>query len=347
MHRFRRFGVIALGLSVLVAGAVAGARPWSGAPAVPVARAASTWSVTAGGHAPGGVDMIAFFPRTLTISLGDTVNWTMAGFHTVTFNPGQPHLPVFVPGDAPGELQGGPGLFPFPPGPSVPTGPYDGSRQISSGTPQSDSDPPFSLTFTKAGVYQYECLIHPGQYGSLTVLPAGSSAPETPTDAVVRGQDQFAEALAAIQHGVAAVRNASANQPNGSQIAAVAAGISLGDATADIFISDTTTITRGGTVVWTNADPHEIHTVTFTSGGPEPEFVEVLPNPMGRPKLVVRANVAGPAGGNVYTGSEYVNSGILDVGSSWALRFDTPGTYKYLCLVHSDVMRGTVVVTGP
>ena len=56
--------------------------------------------------------------------------------------------------------------------------------------------------------------------------------------------------------------------------------------------------------------------------------------------------MAGPAGGDTYTGQGYVNSGIMGPGTPFALRFDAPaGSYEYLCLVHPE-MKGRVTVGG-
>jgi plastocyanin len=42
-------------------------------------------------------------------------------------------------------------------------------------------------------------------------------------------------------------------------------------------------------------------------------------------------------------------SGALETGngSTYELTFTTPGTYRYNCAVHGDLMTGTVVVLGP
>lgn len=46
---------------------------------------------------------------------------------------------------------------------------YDGTGYVSSGVLAI----PKPLTFTKPGRYEYECLIHPGMEGYITVQPAG------------------------------------------------------------------------------------------------------------------------------------------------------------------------------
>jgi plastocyanin len=110
------------------------------------------------------------------------------------------------------------------------------------------------------------------------------------------------------------------------------------------FLPEQLTVRRGDTVAWSLADPTEIHTITFTSGAPAPELVEVRPQPNGPPQLVIPAQVAGPAGGTTYTGSGYLNSGIKLAGTAFVLRIDAPaGTYQYVCVVHPN-MKGTLVV---
>ena len=58
------------------------------------AHAAQTWQVTVGTDTEDGTELTTYLPHNLTINAGDTVNWSFAGFHTVTFNAGQPALPL-------------------------------------------------------------------------------------------------------------------------------------------------------------------------------------------------------------------------------------------------------------
>lgn len=96
------------------------------------------------------------------------------------------------------------------------------------------------------------------------------------------------------------------------------------------------------------------HTVTFTSGGElpplfVPDIVDgtPVPSPEGPPRLQINPLVAFPDGRAEYDGTGVVNSGIdvmrADQGP-YTLKFTTPGTYEYVCVVHSLVMKGTVVV---
>lgn len=313
--------------------------------------AAQTWNVQVGGGgdqpagAPPAYDAQSFGPNPVIIRVGDTVRWTFTGPHTVTFNSGKPQQPDIVPGPNPGELMIAPGFGPI--GVTGPVTSYDGTAQVSSGVaflavpPPPNGPPTFSLTFTKPGLFGYVCVIHPGMRGEVEVREAGAPLPESPAQALARGQVTLQTLAGKAKADAAAVRPVQA----GTVHAALAG---LGDgfgASALAMINGTMTVRRGDSVVWTVADPFEIHTVTFMSGATPPEFIEPRPQPAGPPLLVIPANIAGPAGGDSYTGTAYANSGILGPGDSYILRFDAPaGTYDYLCVIH-PWMTGSITVT--
>jgi plastocyanin len=121
----------------------------------------------------------SFYPRHLTIHVGDTVEW-IGGFHTVTFGPDatrhqlEQNVFVLVP-----QKSGPPKLVfnskvAFPSGGST----YNGTGFVNSGVlalntpPNSKAPPSFKLTFTAAGTFDYDCLVHPGMDGTITVAPA-------------------------------------------------------------------------------------------------------------------------------------------------------------------------------
>jgi plastocyanin len=127
-------------------------------------------------------------PETRTISAGQAVTFTMAGqyrseVHTVTFGPEKVRASVEknflgpVPGVSPPTL----GLLPigvYPsdqPSSAAPT--YDGANHgngfWNSGLLDNDRASPFpqsvTITFTKAGTYDYECVIHEHMDGRIVV----------------------------------------------------------------------------------------------------------------------------------------------------------------------------------
>jgi plastocyanin len=103
----------------------------------------------------------------------------------------------------------------------------------------------------------------------------------------------------------------------------------------------------------------EVHTATF---GSDPNSSSSYLNPIlagfeGRaPTLDGRGVYPSDAPGTLASmssslhGNGFWNSGVMDstratkqIPSSGTLRFSTPGTYQYYCLIHSN-MHGTIIV---
>ena len=305
-----------------------------------VAKAADTWNVQVSGASADMASMAqAFFPDPLLIHVGDTVRWTWAATdapHSVTFNSGKPELGLFAPGPAPEQVVAGPAFFPM--GPPSPVS-YDGTQQLNSGVPEPGGT--YSVTFTRPGIYAYVCSFHPGMRGQVEVREAGAPLPETPAQATARGQATAAYLISRIQGEAALVKSAAAGT-----VHTAAAG--LGDGygiTALAFLPTNVTVNRGDSVAWVLADPFEVHTITFLSGATPPDLLLPQPQASGMPLLVLNPAVAGPSGGNTYTGQGIVNSGIVEPGNGFVLRFDAPpGVYQYTCLIHPS-MKSTVTVT--
>lgn len=122
-----------------------------------------------------------FFPRTLTIHVGDTVTW-IGDFHDVAFGPEPLRDQLEKQRLSSVTLKNGQTVLAINPKIALPSGgaTYDGTGFVNSGLlflragPNAKAPPSYSLTFTKAGTYEYDCLIHPGMDGSITVLPAGA-----------------------------------------------------------------------------------------------------------------------------------------------------------------------------
>ena len=130
-----------------------------------------------------GAEITAFFPAQLSVHVGDTitfVNHDQTDIHTVTFGPEAMRSSIEKPFAAPQGHQvllnplGG---LPSDP----PAGPvrYDGSNHgngyLNSGVLQPQGSPAaagpksFSVTFTKAGTYHYECVVHQNMDGTIVV----------------------------------------------------------------------------------------------------------------------------------------------------------------------------------
>jgi plastocyanin len=301
--------------------------------------------VGGGGDQPPGApptwEADAYGPDPLIIHVGDTVKWSFAGGHTVTFNSGQKELPLILPGKNPGELMIGPAFFPQGiPDPSKPVS-YDGTQQINSGIMGDQPNQSISLTFTKTGLFGYVCMLHPGMRGNVEVREASAPLTETPAQAKARGLVTLQTLAGKVKADAQQIRPIN-NGPLHTALAGI--GDAFG-ASALGFFPGNIQVKRGDWVTWTQADPFEIHTVTFTSGAAVPDFVTPQPQAAGPPTLVIAASIAGPSG-DTYTGTGIFNSGILTYGNMAAFKIDAPpGSYDYFCVVH-PWMKGTVTVTG-
>ena len=350
-----------LGIAALVALLLMTLGP--GAAAAAPQAAPATWHVVIGGEA--GVEPVEqgpvprwtfmrFYPAAITIDVGDTIHWTLATteLHTVSFlAPGQA-LPAFeVPEGGGGQRMLINPQVAFPAG-----GPrYDGTAYANSGQLDKGGQAPtdYSLTFTEAGTYPYLCIVHThpgadgkpeGMLGVVTVQPAGAPYPQTQAQIDAAAAAQLAtDTRMATQAEPAATQVTTAPGPNGTTMYNVNVG--YGDMMMDYmrFAPSELTIAQGDTVVFTQRAPGAPHTVTFASGGAEPDLVLPEPQPGGPPKLVLNPAVLNPAGGRVYSGTGYFNSGWLNGATtpapgprSYALTFDTPGRFAYYCVLHDD-----------
>ena len=297
-----------------------------------------TWQAHVGGATPDeAVQAMAFLPTQLTIDEGDTVTWTFAPVHTVSFLSGgnPPELVTMTPDG----LLLSPAVA-FPSGGPV----YDGTGYVNSGVlPAGPDATSFALTFSKAGAYSYVCLLHPGMAGQVIVQAAGAAYPETQASATARGQAELYSKLSA---GNTLIQNSkvTSTSANGATNYAVNNGIGGNQTTVLRFLPTELTINAGDSVTWTQNDPHEIHTVTFYDpAGEKPIFTDVQPQENGPPKFFIRN--AGPEGGNTVDKVGFYNSGIMAPGQSYTLTFSKPGTYTYLCAVHAaEGQVGTIVV---
>lgn len=147
--------------------------------------------VLAGALSPDRQDglVVSFGPKDTTIGVGETVTWTVLGPHTVSFGAteaersaivkapdGSVHLNPDSFAPAGGEGQPAPPEEEGPPPDDAPPtvingGSYDGTGFRNSGIVL--SFPPalfqYTLTFEKAGSYEYFCLIHPEMSGTVSV----------------------------------------------------------------------------------------------------------------------------------------------------------------------------------
>jgi plastocyanin len=338
--------------------------------AVPAAAAARTKTVYAGGPAKWaaalqkhyGAGVNNYLINKVTINAGDTVDWNgaslAAGFHSVDIPAkGGQDLPLFVPTTTPPTLVSGvtdanndlfwfngklpiigfnPALF-APSGGNV----YNGSSRIDSGVPGGPTPPPdFKVTFTKPGTYHYFCDVHYGMEGTIVVRAAGRPVPSARRDANVLKAEE--------QHYVAEAKSTDRTKTHGANVSLGASA--PGGLEVFAMFPSTLTVKKGTTVRFSMSKfTRETHTATF---GPASylnnlvnEFAPPTPTPIGLypsdPASIVLTQTS--------HGNGFANTGALDQdngtpqGPSNTITFSQPGTYHYICLIHS-FMHGTIIV---
>jgi plastocyanin len=323
----------------------------------------AVWTVLVGGEAAispqeygmaGAWQFMRFYPENITVNVGDKIVWKLKGSepHTVTFPvPGGMIPGLIIPENNSSERLLLNPLVILPQG--GPT--YNGTAPTGSG--QLDVEPNFpreyNLTFTKPGTYEYFCGFHSMMKGNVTVQPAGTPYPKTQEQIDSETAKQISADMEAALKALPRAENVSVRPgSNATTIHEVKLGYGDGIISWMRFVPTNLTIYAGDTVEWTRDDVEMPHTVTFLSGGKEPDLFPVEPQQMGPPKFVLNPAVQMPAGGKVYSGKGYFNSGViwgtmipLPGPSSYALTFDTPGSYNYLCVIHDYMgMKGQIMV---
>lgn len=140
-------------------------------------------TVLAGHDGAGAVAWLRFFPETLKIKVGTTVNFKLGTTkepHTITFGPAAYReeieksftTPVIEGGPPPKLLVNPVAAYPSDPPPLPPlTGTNHGNGFLNAGILQAAGPNPSSvqITFTKPGTFKYECEIHAGMDGKIVV----------------------------------------------------------------------------------------------------------------------------------------------------------------------------------
>ena len=137
-----------------------------------------------GTQAGQGPLVIEFLPKTIHAKVGQKLTWAFVGLHTVSFDVPKyfPLLTVANNGTVAVDQRdlvpkGGPGFaetYPDSAGDlyNVDGGTWNGSGFRSSGLSPNSGDnqvSAFTIAITKAGTYQYACLIHPRMVGTVVV----------------------------------------------------------------------------------------------------------------------------------------------------------------------------------
>jgi plastocyanin len=307
-----------------------------------------------------GAAMDGYFPATIHIHVGDTVLWKRNSneIHTVTFLGNMTQAPVLlVP--MPNAPQGAMMINPQAGFPSMPKdGTYDGTTFANSGImgPDQGQASQFSLTFTKAGSYQYICVVHgvEDMIGTVVVEDASVSVPTQAADDT-QGKtemDALTAKIPAIAKEAVAEIPADTKNADGSTNHFVLVGYTEGMIDLDFYFPQALQVNPGDTVTWTFSKQDVApHMITFLNGATEPAAIKPIPQPSGPPLLTFDPLVAMPQNADKpLTNVGMFSSGILDPTApgphSFTLKVGNYiGTLQYRCILHDDLgMLGTLTV---
>lgn len=299
-----------------------------------------------------GAGLMAYFPGTLHVHVGDSVTWKANAneIHTVTFLAGAPapHLEINAPPGAPSPVAFNPAVA-FPAAPA--NGLYDGSTFVNSGLMSMEPGSPqtFKLTFTKTGTFHYICLVHGVMMSGTIVVDAASVQNASPAQVSAQALAQigfwFTKVPAAVAAANALVPPDTHNS-DGSVTHHVLLGYNSGPLDLMRFFPSTVVAHPGDTITWMlspgNVAPH---TVTFLNGTPDPSLIVPYNG-----ALVVNPMIFFPANpGHPLTNSGYFNSGFFFPGSpaTYSLKVGNfIGNLTFQCLLHdSSGMVGSVHVS--
>jgi plastocyanin len=286
------------------------------------------------------IAVLQFMPAKITVEVGTPVTWEWSGAepHSVTFPAAGQELP------SPEEAD--PFFAPTPP-----TGPYDGSTLVNSGLQPfgPDAAAPFELTFSAAGTYTYNCVIHPQMVGEVEVVEAGGAA-DTPADVAAARADEREQWLQEGRDAKAALVDAEPAQvenADGTTTWTVEMGASTEHTDILAFAPAPAEAKAGDTVTFVNNSTAP-HTATFFGEGAEP-----IQSPLD-PRAAAPAPGPSP---QALAAAGLFNTGLLppdappgagppEAVRSFSFTVPDPGTYSYVCLFHApSEMVGQINVT--
>jgi plastocyanin len=204
----------------------------------------------------------------------------------------------------------------------------------------------YRVQFPTAGNFKVVCLLHTNMTGVVHVLELSENLPHDQAFYDFQGSLQRIELL---RDGLRLANRGSEAADTTSRLN-VTAGIGEivatggGSQTMSVnrYLDDKIVVRVGETVEWTNLDPVTPHTVTFGTGAAPPPA---------DPDGALRASLNSP--------SDSANSGLLVAEiqdrtglaptapglTRFRVTFNSPGVYKYMCLLHGDLgMTARVIV---
>jgi plastocyanin len=346
VSRWARFAALPLAAVLLVA---AGCGDDSGDDTAKSGDASTTTvSVPKGIEVGAGINdpkdpniaVLQFLPSEVTVAVGSDVTWQWDGT--------EPHSVTFL---KPGQTLPDPGSDPSLFAPTPATGPIDGTAFVNSGLLPLDANdvPPLTLSFAKAGTYQYHCVIHPQMVGTVTVTDDATAA-DSPADVAQARAADTAKWLAEGRAAKAAFERSkpeSAKNDDGSTTWTVQMGTSTAHTDILAFQPTPADVKAGDTVTFVNGSAAP-HTASFFGTGAEPITDPTDPK--------TDAPAPGPSP-QTLAAAGFFNTGLLPpdappgagpplAARSFSFTVPDPGTYGYVCILHSPSgMAGTITAT--
>jgi plastocyanin len=210
----------------------------------------------------------------------------------------------------------------------------------------------YKLTFTKRGVYQYLCVVHPFTMRGTVAVDAPDARVESPETVAARGQGQLAHYMDVEKQALA---DATAAQhtfpgPEETSVHHVTVGLTTDYGQVAAFVKPALEVKAGDTVIFEN-DDRDFHNVVFKGDRKEPPpGVALRFDPEGRGFVLALDRASGaavepPASG--FDERTFMTSGSMGITMprlTWRLTFEKPGTYVYNCTIHVLAGMGGVVV---
>lgn len=284
------------------------------------------------------IAVLEFLPEEVSVLTGTEVSWTFDGPepHSVTFFPeGQTPPP---PGSDPSLNEG-----------NETEGEVTGKELVNSGLrpfgPEKAKD--FKATFSKAGTYNYVCVIHPLMTGRVTVAEEAGKA-DTQDEITRRGDEEYARWL---EEGRTAKQKlnstpAGSVMQGGQRVWTVEMGATTEHTDVLAFAPVKASIKPGDRVNFVN-NSGAPHTATFAGGTELPQNPE-------SPEAQGAAPGASP---QTLAKTGFHNTGWLPPNSpsgsgppiaarTFSFEVPEPGDYNYVCLLHlPSGMTGSISVT--
>ncbi len=336
---------------------------------VPAVASADNLAVQVGGEVKNKpwIDLQGIYPKVPVVHVGDTIDFSIVGFHTIAVQPtGSTVLPLVVPtgGTYPStpDAAGNPFWWAGQPELSLngavfaPTGTdFDGTALVHSGGPA-----PLSVKFTAPGMFVLACEIHPFMRGTVKVVDPGVKIRRFAKQEK-KGMHQLRKDAKRAKHldkKLAKNRKHHGGRSHGhghknkvAKNVTVRTGAGTKRFSLLRFYPMDATVKAGGTVTWKWTGFNEVHTVTILK---QPDLDALAASLFAGPAIdpVGGLPTEAPGAPVVHTDTVHGN-GLLGAGiipdpagaapNTFMAQFTTPGVFTYRCLIH-DGMTGTITV---